>query len=49
MTHRFHKKPYKTPFAKEKVINDSIQKMMDMNVLEPFDSDWASPIVLVMK
>ena len=42
-------KPYRTPFAKEKVINESIQKMLEMKVVEHSDSDWSSPIVLVKK
>ena len=42
-------KPYKTPYAKESVIKESIGKMFDMNVVETSDSDWSSPIVLVKK
>jgi hypothetical protein len=39
--------PYTTPQAKESIVNDSISKMIKMNVIEASDSDWASPIVLV--
>ena len=42
-------KPYRTPFAKEKVINESIQKMLEMKVVEHSDSDWSSPNFLVKK
>jgi hypothetical protein len=42
-------KPYSIPYAKEKVVNDCIDKMMKMGVIESSNSEWASPIVLVKK
>ena len=42
-------KPYRTPYAKEEVIKNSISKMLDMKIVEQSDSDWSSPIVLVKK
>jgi predicted aspartyl protease len=42
-------RPYKTPHAKEKIIEDSLEKMLKMGIIEPSDSDWSSPIVLVKK
>jgi hypothetical protein len=42
-------RPYTTPQAKERIVNDSISKMLKMNVIEASDSDWASSIVLVRK
>ena len=42
-------RPYKTPYAKECIINESVRKMQTMKVVEPTDSNWASPIVLVKK
>ena len=40
---------YKTPNAKEPVVNECLNKMSKMKIIEPSDSDWASPIVLVKK
>jgi hypothetical protein len=37
------------PQAKECIANESIEKMLKMNVIEPSESDWASSIVLVKK
>ena len=42
-------KPYKIPFAKEKIVDSCIEKMLKMKIIEPSNSDWASPIVLVKK
>ena len=42
-------RPYKIPYAKEQVVNESVEKMLKMNIIEPTDSDWSSPIVLVKK
>ena len=42
-------RPYKTPFAKEAIIKESIEKMQKMGIVENSDSDWASSIVLVKK
>lgn len=42
-------RPYNTPHAKERIVNESLDKMLKMKIIEPSDSDWASPIVLVRK
>ena len=42
-------KPYRIPYAKEKVVNDCIEKMLKLNIIEQSNSEWASPIVLVKK
>lgn len=42
-------RPYNTPYAKEAIVNESVQKMLQFGIIEPTDSDWASPIVLVKK
>jgi hypothetical protein len=38
-------RPYQVPHAKEKVIDECVNKMLKMNVIEPTSSNWASPIV----
>ena len=35
--------------AHQEVIDKEIQKMLDANVIEPCDSPWASPVVMVKK
>jgi hypothetical protein len=40
---------YRTPYAKEVVIDKAIEPMLKMGVIEPSERDWASPIVLVKK
>jgi len=42
-------KPYVIPQAKETVVKDCVEKMLKMNIIEPSNSNWASPIVLVKK
>lgn len=42
-------RPYRIPFAKEKVVEECIEKMIKINVIEPSNGEWASPIVLVKK
>ena len=42
-------KQYPLPFASKQVIVDEVHKMLDLGVIEPSDSPYASPIVLVSK
>ena len=42
-------RPYPLPFAKTEEVKKEIQKMLQMNVIEPSESPYASPIVLVKK
>lgn len=42
-------RPYTIPHAKQKAVDDCIDKMLKMNIIEPLNSEWASPIVLVKK
>lgn len=42
-------KPYRIPHSQERVVAEEIEKMMDSNIIEESQSDWASPIVLVPK
>jgi hypothetical protein len=40
---------YHTPYAMRKIIDDEIQKMIELDVIEPSKSSYASPVVLVVK
>ena len=40
-------KPYPLPFAMTDIVSDEIEKMLEMQVIEPSDSAHSSPIVLV--
>ena len=42
-------KPYPLPFAITDVVSDEIEKMLEMQVIEPSESAYSSPIVLVKK
>ena len=39
----------RTPFALRKKVDRLVQEMLDQKVIEPYESPWASPIVLVQK
>ena len=41
--------PRRQPFGKRDVEKEEIQKMLDRGIIEPSNSPWASPIVLVSK
>ncbi|CAF1087531.1 unnamed protein product, partial [Brachionus calyciflorus] len=36
-------KPYVIPQARETVVKDCVEKMLKMNIIEPSNSNWASP------
>lgn len=42
-------RPYKLPFAMIDKVGIEIQKMLDMGIIEPSDSPYSSPIVLIQK
>jgi len=44
-----HQHPYRVPAAWQGPIREEIQSMLDLDVIEPSDSPWASPIVTVRK
>ena len=41
--------PYRPPFAKRKVAEKEMERMLAQGVIEPSSSPWASPVVLVTK
>ncbi len=41
--------PQHLPIAKQEIEREEVQKMLDRGVIEPCQSSWASPVVLVMK
>ena len=40
---------YRMPFAKREVIETEVKKMLELGVIEPSASPWASPVTLVPK
>ncbi len=48
--HRFiHLPPRRLPITKQNVEKVEVQKMLDRGIIEPCQSSWASPVVLVTK
>ena len=41
--------PRRLPFTKQEIEKEEVQKMLDRGVIEPCQSSWASPVVLVTK
>ncbi|KAK7101623.1 hypothetical protein V1264_019974 [Littorina saxatilis] len=44
-----NQRQYPMPFDTEKVIEDEVKKMLDLGIIEPSQSPYSSPIVLVKK
>jgi hypothetical protein len=44
-----NQRQYPLPFESEKVISDEVQKMLEMDIIEPSNSPYSSPVVLVKK
>ena len=44
-----HQQPYRVPVTRREVVKKEINKMLDMGIIQPSTSPWASPIVLVEK
>ena len=42
-------RPYAIPFAKKQAVKEEVQKMLQMGIIEPSDSPYNAPIVLVDK
>ncbi len=41
--------PCRLPITKQEIEKEEVQKMLDGGVIEPCQSNWASPVVLVTK
>ena len=41
------KPPYRTPFAQRTIVENELKKMLDMGIIEPSISPWASPTTFV--
>ena len=48
-TRPIHQHPYRVPMAWQGQVRQEIQSMLELGVIEPSDSPWASPIVPVKK
>ncbi len=42
-------RPYRVPEARRRAIEEEIQQMLKLGVIEPSNSPWSSPIVMVPK
>ena len=42
-------RPYRLPYSRRATVRDELQKMLDMDIIQPSTSPWASPIVLDTK
>ncbi|KAJ1169201.1 hypothetical protein NDU88_001107 [Pleurodeles waltl] len=42
-------KPYRIPEARKTLVENEIEKMLDLDIIEPSQSPWCSPVVLVPK
>ena len=42
-------KPYRVPFNKRKVIDEQVDKMLEAGIIQPCQSPWQSPVVLISK
>ena len=45
----FHKKPYPIPHALRQTVEQEVESMLKMDIIEPSESPYASPIVLIDK
>ena len=43
------KKPFPVPASMKKAFENEVEKMLDMGIIEPSDSPYCSPVVLVNK
>ena len=41
--------PYRLPYSQRQLVEEHVQKMLEAGVIEPSQSPWASPIVIVDK
>ncbi|XP_065939198.1 uncharacterized protein [Magallana gigas] len=42
-------KPYPIPFSTEKTITEEVQKMLQLNVIEPSSSPYSAPVIIARK
>ena len=44
-----YQRPYRVPLAKRKIIDQQVDEMLQMGVIQPISSPWASPVTLAPK
>jgi len=44
-----HQRPYRTPLARRKIVEEEIKEMLQLGVIRPSASPWAAPLLLVPK
>ena len=48
-TRPIKQRPYRLPLAKRQAVESEIQAMADRNLIEPTNSPWSSPVIIVPK
>ena len=48
-TRPIKQRPYRLPLAKRQAAESEIQAMADRNLIEPSNSPWSSPVIIVPK
>lgn len=43
------KRPYRVPYHERPIVREKLDEMLEKGVIEPSDSPWAAPVVLVRK
>lgn len=45
----FHGRPYRVPYKQKQIVEEHVNQMLEMGIIRPSSSEYASPIVLVKK
>ena len=47
--HPIRSRPYSVPPNEQEFIQEEVQRMLEHKLIQPFDSSWSSPVVLVRR